>query len=339
MATYVPTGNPTTGAPGSSAVIRAEFDLIGDAFASIFPPSMAAGNAIIANITADGFDVTGNLLIAGSLIQVGAHAVTLTATGTTTLTLPTSGTLLTTTGNGSGLTGITAGQVSGLASIATSGSASDLSSGTVPAARITQVSTITSGTWQGSIIASTYGGTNNAFFQVSGPATSIKTYTFPNSSDTVACLATTQTFTAKQAFSGSTTALAAVLTNAAEICTVAATAATGTINYDVTTQSVLYYTADAAANWTLNVRGNGSNSLDSLMATGQSLTLVFMVTQGATAYYQTGFQIDGNAVTPKWQGGTGPTQGNVSSIDVYSATIIKTGSATFTVFMSQTRFA
>lgn len=32
------------------------------------------------------------------------------------------------------------------------------------------------------------GGTNNAFFQVSGPATSLKTFTFPNSSQTIAAL-------------------------------------------------------------------------------------------------------------------------------------------------------
>ena len=50
------------------------------------------------------------------------------------------------------------------------------------------VGTITTGTWNGSIVIATYGGTNNAFFQVSGPTTSIKTYTFPNSSQTMAAL-------------------------------------------------------------------------------------------------------------------------------------------------------
>ena len=75
------------------------------------------------------------------------------------------------------------------------------------------------------------------------------------------------------------------------------------------------------------------------MAVGQSLTIVFMVTQGSTAYYQSGLQIDGSAVTPKWQGGVTPTFGNVSGVDAYSITIMKTASATFTVFESQTRFA
>lgn len=122
--------------------------------------------------------------------------------------------------------------------------------------------------------------------------------------------------------------------------TISATAATGTINYDLlTNKSVTYYTSNASANWTLNIRGNSSTTLDSLMAVGQSLTIAFLVTQGSTAYYQSGLQIDGTSVTPKWQGGVAPTFGNASGVDSYSITIMKTASATFTVFESQTRFA
>jgi hypothetical protein len=124
-----------------------------------------------------------------------------------------------------------------------------------------------------------------------------------------------------------------------EKTTVSATAATGTINYDALTQSVLYYTSNASGNWTLNIRGNSGTSLDASMSTGQAITVVFAVTNGSTPYRQTGFQIDGNAVTPKWQGGSAPSAGNASSIDVYSVTVVKTGSATFTVFEAQTRFA
>jgi hypothetical protein len=74
------------------------------------------------------------------------------------------------------------------------------------------------------------------------------------------------------------------------------------------------------------------------MATGESITVVFLVTQGATAYYNNTVQIDGSSVTPKYQGGTAWTAGNASSIDAYSYTIVKTGSATFTVFAAQTQF-
>jgi hypothetical protein len=89
----------------------------------------------------------------------------------------------------------------------------------------------------------------------------------------------------------------------------------------------------------LNIRGNSGTTVNSMLSTGQSLTIAFAVTNGTTAYYQTGLQIDGSAVTPKWQGGSSPTSGNASSIDIYSITIIKTGNAAFTVWESQTRFA
>ena len=147
------------------------------------------------------------------------------------------------------------------------------------------------------------------------------------------------TFTGIQTFTGSTSKIAVIPTNIAEPATVSATAATGTIAYDVTTQSVLYYTSNASANWTVNFRGSSGTSLNTLMTTGQMMTLAFLVTQGATAYYNSAVQVDGSSVTPKWQGGTAPAAGNASSIDVYTYTIVKTGSAAFTVFASQTKFA
>jgi len=151
--------------------------------------------------------------------------------------------------------------------------------------------------------------------------------------------ATATTFTATQTFSGSTSVLAAALSNAGEVVTFSAIAATGTINYDVTTQSVLYYTSNASANWTVNFRASSGTSLNSAMSTGQSVTAAFLVTNGGTAYYNSTVQVDGTTITPKWQGGTAPTSGNASSVDIYSYTIIKTANATFSVFVSQTRFA
>ena len=82
-----------------------------------------------------------------------------------------------------------------------------------------------------------------------------------------------------------------------ERTTVSATAATGTVNFDALTQGVLYYTTDASANWTLNVRGSSDATLDSILTTGDAITVSFLVTNGATEYYQTAFNIDGSAVT------------------------------------------
>jgi len=126
---------------------------------------------------------------------------------------------------------------------------------------------------------------------------------------------------------------APILVTPEERWTVSATAATGTVNFDADTQGVLYYTTDASGNWTLNIRGSSSTTLNSKLAVGDSVTVSFLVTNGATARYQTGFQIDGNAVTPKWSGGTAPSAGNASSIDIYTYTIVKTAATpTYTVF-------
>ena len=129
----------------------------------------------------------------------------------------------------------------------------------------------------------------------------------------------------------SPTLTAPVVISPEERTTVSATAATGTINFDASTQGVLYYTSNASANWTLNVRGNSGATLDSVLATGDAITVSFLVTNGATAYRHSALTIDGTSVTPKWSGGTAPAAGNASSIDAYSFTIIKTASATFTV--------
>ena len=149
---------------------------------------------------------------------------------------------------------------------------------------------------------------------------------------------TATTFTATQTFNGTSSVLAEVLVNVAETTTVSATAATGTIAFDVTTQSVLYYTSNASANWTVNFRGSSGTSLNTLMSTGQTMTVAFLVTQGTTAYYNSAVQVDGSSVTPKYQGGTAWSAGNASGIDVYTYTIIKTGSAAFTVLAGQTQF-
>jgi len=149
------------------------------------------------------------------------------------------------------------------------------------------------------------------------------------------------TFTAKQTFTGSSSVLGFKTTNAVEVATISATAATGTINYDVTTQSVLYYTSDAAANWTINIRASSGTTMNAAMSTGESVTVTHLVTQGATAYYNNVVQVDGTAVgvTTKWQGFAPPNAGSINSVDVYAYTVVKTGNATFTVFASQTKFA
>jgi hypothetical protein len=118
---------------------------------------------------------------------------------------------------------------------------------------------------------------------------------------------------------------------AIETANIVASAATGTINIDCSTSTLWYYTSNASANWTFNFRGSSSVALNTLLATGQSISIVFLNTNGATPYYPSAFTIDGTSVTPVWSGGSAPTSGNASSVDAYSFTIIKTGSATYKV--------
>ena len=118
---------------------------------------------------------------------------------------------------------------------------------------------------------------------------------------------------------------------------VVASAATGTINFDVSTASVWYYTSNASANHTLNFRYSSGVSLNTALATGDAITVVWLNTNGSTAYYPNVIQIDGNSVTPKVPAAI--SSGNASAIDAYSFTIIKTASATFTVLETQTKFA
>ena len=131
----------------------------------------------------------------------------------------------------------------------------------------------------------------------------------------------------------------ATLTSPKETALISATAATGAITLDVLTAAVNIRTVNATANWTINVRGDASQTLDSIMATGEQISVVFESPNGATAYYPTAFNVDGSAVVPKWLGGTAPSSGNINSNDVYVYTIRKTGAATFTALASQNKFA
>ena len=114
---------------------------------------------------------------------------------------------------------------------------------------------------------------------------------------------------------------------------------TSNINIDTNTQAVQLNTATASANFTVNLRGDGSNSLDASMDTGESITVAYINKNNNVTYWNTTVQVDGVTVTPVWQGGAAPTGGNTTSNDVYTYTAIKTAASTFTVLAAQTQFA
>jgi len=151
-------------------------------------------------------------------------------------------------------------------------------------------------------------------------------------------LSSAQTWTATQTFNGSSSTFSAVMLNVAETVNVVGSAPSSTTNFYVQSGSVQYYTTNAANNWTLNIAFSSGTSLNTALSTGQSMTIAMLATQGSTAYYNSAVTIDGTSVTPYWQGGSAPSKGNASGIDVYTYTVIKTGSATYTVLASQTQF-
>ena len=123
-----------------------------------------------------------------------------------------------------------------------------------------------------------------------------------------------------------------------ETTNVVASALAGTVNIDTETHKIHYYTSNATANWTPNIRSNSSATLDSAMSVGDTMTVTILATLG-NGFYSAALQIDGVSITPKWASGLAPTAGSMSSIDVYSYTIVKTAAATWTVLASVSQFA
>lgn len=152
-------------------------------------------------------------------------------------------------------------------------------------------------------------------------------------------LSGTNTWTGSQTFSGSTSVFGAVTANIAETTNVISAAPSSTQAVYTNNGAVQYFTSNAANNWTINLAFSSGTSMNTTLATGQSVTMAVLTTQGSTAYYNTAVQVDGttSGVTTKWQGGA-PTSGNASGIDVYTYTITKTASATYTVLASLTQF-
>ena len=150
---------------------------------------------------------------------------------------------------------------------------------------------------------------------------------------------TTITTTALTA-AGNATSQALNTVNITEPTTISATGAANTVNFDLTTQSVYYSTANATANWTVNFRGSSTATLANFLANANTVTCTFMAKQGATAYYNSAVQVDGTTtgVTTVWQTST-PTSGNTGALDVYNYAITKTSATpTYTVLASQTKF-
>ena len=89
----------------------------------------------------------------------------------------------------------------------------------------------------------------------------------------------------------------------------------------------LFTTAESTTS-TPNIMSTTGINTD--MSVGESLVVTIITTANASAY-SANITIDSAAVTENWVGGSAPDEGGSSGVDIHSFTIIKTGSAAYTV--------
>lgn len=148
-------------------------------------------------------------------------------------------------------------------------------------------------------------------------------------------------FNSLATLTGSQTIANKTIKTTKENVTIVSTAPPTTVNFDVATQSIMWYNSNTTANFVINTRGSSTQTLDSLLNTGESIISNLFVQNSTTPYYPTAYQIDGVAVTPLYQGGIPFSYGNQFATDLYVVFIIKTGvtgTPAWKLFVSQTKF-
>jgi hypothetical protein len=112
-----------------------------------------------------------------------------------------------------------------------------------------------------------------------------------------------------------------------------------TVTFDVLTSAIQFQTAAATGATTVNFRGNSTTTLNTMLAVGQSVTVTYVMTTGATGYVVSTVQVDGTTQTVKYPGGVSPTP-IASATNSFTYTIIKTAATpTYTVLGTQTGYA
>ena len=324
-------------------------------------------NSTIATSTNTGaLIVTGGVGIGGDLVVGGnITAATLTVSYTTvTQTLVTSPDIFTITnttqslGTGTGALTVTGGAGIGgnlnVGGTIVGGGVRSTSTSTAPASAT--VGDIWYDTLTDDIYRYTSDGSNSYWLDITGPAianagggASFSGGTVSNAVNITSTTASTGTNTGALTVTGGAgiggnlnVGGTLLVSNIYETVNVIAGAVNSTPTAYFTPGAVTYYTSNAGANWTQNLTYRSGVTLNSVLAVGQSASIAILTTQGSPAYYMNGtMTIDGSSsnVTVYWQGGTAPTKGNVSGIDSYTYTVIKTAATpAYTVLASQTQF-
>ena len=105
-----------------------------------------------------------------------------------------------------------------------------------------------------------------------------------------------------------------------------------------------YRTANLGASITPNVRYSSSKTLNATMSIGEGITLTIITAVNNAAYYANGLAIDGNnngqnsyVISTNWIGGSAPSDGGASGVDIYTFNVIKTADKAFTIIANQTK--
>ena len=96
-------------------------------------------------------------------------------------------------------------------------------------------------------------------------------------------------------------------------------------------------TANLGADVRPNIRYSSSRTLDNTMNTGEGITVTIVHAVDNAAYNVSGLEIDGTIQTVNWIGGSAPSDGGSSGVDIYTFHIIKTAANTYTTIGSQTK--
>lgn len=168
------------------------------------------------------------------------------------------------------------------------------------------------------------GGTNNAFMQFSGPASSLKTYTLPNASDTLAALGQIQTWTGAQSFSDGKLILLGSSSGSSTLKAAATGGGTATL-FQGNDTIVGLTVAQALTNKTLNgnIFTTGTYTLTGVA--GKTLTfnnsLTLAGTDGTTQTFQASDTIVGRATTDTLTNKTFDTAGAGNVFKINGTTI------------------
>ena len=99
--------------------------------------------------------------------------------------------------------------------------------------------------------------------------------------------------------------------------------------------NVILFTGNESGTLTINFTG-----VHAALTSGQNVSFTVILTPNNSGYINA-VQVDGQAITPQWSGGSAPSSGGSSGRDVYTFTILKTGSGTsdYVILGALTNFA